>query len=321
MRSTAGAAGFALALLACQPRDQRATSSPPVDSVPAAPVATATGATQDDTAFDRPVDDRYLGERLEGQFGFVPKMAWIIPPHRLIAEVLLTAPRTLGHRGVEAWTFHDTIPPDRAMELRREQHLSCEGTGPLYEYSGEDVPQPFAERVLLINSSGPEIRAEGVISAAPSSSWIADAIRIVLARRSSAAHRDTTATGAPGGEFYSFHGAYDTSAAADEANGTHGVRYLIRRAVLLHGPGGAVVASSITNVAPVECDGCGTPTITDGFGTVFALIQVFRIQGFPHPVLLFDTSTVEGRALSLETFDEGGVYRSYREYEYVVNCF
>ena len=114
---------------------------------------------------------------------------------------------------------------------------------------------------------------------------------------------------------------YDTSAAADEENGTHGVKYLVRRGLFLHAPNGTVIGSDVKRVEPMECDGCGTPTITDSFGTVFDVIQVLHLPGFPHPVLLLNTSTVEGRALSLTTFDDAGVYRSYRLYEYVVNCF
>jgi len=265
-------------------------------------------------------DDDYIGARFKQYFGSAPSLAWVVPPHRLITEKRHATPRTFASGGFEAWTYQATLPVEPAMDLRREWHVACESNGSLYEYSGEGPPLEFPERVLLIDSAGADVRT-GLVTLAAEPSWLADGLAILFAGRRAAAHRDTAFSAAAGDEFYSFHAAYDTSASADEEMETHGVKYLIRRGLLLHGPGGAVIASKVTDVPAVECDGCGTPTITDDFGTVFAVLRVLRLPGFPHPVLLLNTGTVEGRALSLATFDEGGEYRSYRLYEYVVSCF
>jgi len=61
-------------------------------------------------------------------------------------------------------------------------------------------------------------------------------------------------------------------------------------------------------------------TYEAGIDRLYDVENVFVIPGFPYPVLLLDTSTVEGRALSLVTFTPDGYYATYRIYEYVVNC-
>lgn len=245
-------------------------------------------------------------------------MAWVVAPHRFLTERQLETARTLGSRGVETWTYKATIAADSAKQLRRERHVACDSDGPLYEYSGEGPSLEYPERVLLIDSSGADIRA-GLVNVRSDSSWLSGALAKLLGSRD-LAHRDTAFSTAPGDEFYSFLGAYDTSGSADQEMGTHGVKYLVRRGLFLHGSGGTVMASAVTDVPARECDGCGTPTVTDVFGAVFDVIQVLRVSGFPHPVLLLNTSTIEGRALSLETFDDAGAHQSYRWYEYVVNC-
>ena len=50
------------------------------------------------------------------------------------------------------------------------------------------------------------------------------------------------------------------------------------------------------------------------------MLLAFESPIFPNPVLVVDTSTVEGRALSMITFDTNGLKSEWRDYEYVVNC-
>jgi hypothetical protein len=305
------ASWLALALLACQSHDERAASSPSEDSLVASVVA-ETSATPSDSQPRRDEGDAFVGLKAS--------MAWVVAPHRLLTERRLATARTLGSRGIETWTYKGTIAVDSAKPLRRQQHVACDSDGPLYEYTGDGPSLEHAERVLLIDSSDAAIGA-GLVNVRPDSSWLSGVLTKLLAKRQDAAHRDTAFSAAAGDEFYSFHAMYDTSAAADEENGTHGVKYLVRRGLFLHTSNGAVIASEVSDVEAVECDGCGTPTISDNFGTVFDVIQVVRVPGLAHPVLFLDTGTVEGRALSLVMFDAAGAYRSYRLYEYVVNCF
>lgn len=69
------------------------------------------------------------------------------------------------------------------------------------------------------------------------------------------------------------------------------------------------------------CDGCerlGYDPAPDK--SSFLLINTFVAEAFPFPLLLLDSSTVEGRALSFTTFTLEGKYDEFRLYEYVVNC-
>lgn len=317
-RLAALAIGLALALLACQSQGERATTSRPADATPAASISADTGATPARRWL--PEGDGYIEERLKKQFGSAPALAWVVPPHRLLAEERRATARTWSRRGVQSWTYRATLPVERARELRHQYHVACESEDSLYEYTAEGRSLEYAERVLLVDSAGAEVRA-GLVSIPAESWWMSSALAVLLAGRPAAAHRDTAFSAAAGTEFYSIHGAYDTSANADAEMGTNGEKYLVSRVLQLHEPGGTVIASHFREVDIPECDGCGVPTITDHIATVFSILQILQIPSFPHPVLLLNTSTVEGRALSLVTFDDAGEYRSYRLYEYVVNCF
>ena len=68
------------------------------------------------------------------------------------------------------------------------------------------------------------------------------------------------------------------------------------------------------------CADCATPTYDDSLRGLFSVLNGFSLPGFRYPVLLRNTGTIEGRAISLVTFDEAGEYQEQREYEYVVTC-
>ena len=49
-------------------------------------------------------------------------------------------------------------------------------------------------------------------------------------------------------------------------------------------------------------------------------LNIFELAGFAYPVLLLDTGTFKGRALSLLTFTPDGKVTQLCIYEYVVHC-
>ena len=114
---------------------------------------------------------------------------------------------------------------------------------------------------------------------------------------------------APKRSFYSFAAAYDSATQA-----------LITSALILHDSTGAILAHATKDTAAFACDGCARPSYRDGLDALYYVVTEVELPGFPYPVLLLDTSTVEGRALSLVTFTPLGAYSEYRVYEYVVNC-
>jgi len=96
---------------------------------------------------------------------------------------------------------------------------------------------------------------------------------------------------------------------------------LVRSALLLHEASGKVRAASVDDSTDyLQCDGCTVPTYEEGVAVLYRPVNMFVLPGLPYPTLLLDTSTYEGRALSLVTFTPGGRLAEYRIYEYVVNC-
>jgi hypothetical protein len=85
---------------------------------------------------------------------------------------------------------------------------------------------------------------------------------------------------------------------------------------------GVVVAKKETKYTGEEefCDGCGTPTFDYGSRQFYATYGLLESPLFKYPILLLDTSTVEGRAVSMGTFNLDGKFDEIRRYEYVVHC-
>jgi len=92
-----------------------------------------------------------------------------------------------------------------------------------------------------------------------------------------------------------------------------------RLGVFLHSETGQIIASDVTDNNG-WCDGCAVPTFQDGIDPIFRVVNLFTLPGLKYPVLLLDTSTVEGRSLTLATFSPAGKYSSHLFYEYTVAC-
>jgi hypothetical protein len=111
--------------------------------------------------------------------------------------------------------------------------------------------------------------------------------------------------------FYSLHKLYSRKTGL-----------LRQEAIVLHGKNGVILAHEITRNldSGQPCDGCGIPSYVDPWSGLYRPLNMFELPGFAYPVLLLDTSTDEGRALSLLTFTPQGKVTEFRVYEYVVHC-
>lgn len=67
------------------------------------------------------------------------------------------------------------------------------------------------------------------------------------------------------------------------------------------------------------CDGCPMLDYYQSFTYVFDVINTLVFEKNDYPMLYLDTSTVEGRAISLVYFDNEGAHE-HRDYEYFVPC-
>jgi hypothetical protein len=92
-----------------------------------------------------------------------------------------------------------------------------------------------------------------------------------------------------------------------------------RSGTFLQNEDGTILGSDITEVnGEPQCADCEAATYENELPKP---INIYTLPFFPFPVLMLDTSTVEGRATSLQTFAKDGSFSDYRLYEYVVSCF
>ena len=252
-----------------------------------------------------------------------PNLAWIIPPGRLLTTQHSPHATVLSARGIEGWTYDSMIGPHEVAALRSQYSVGCDLTPDqsLYSYSLPGAVVDSTDRVFASISPPPDDAGAGLVPVAIPAAILASLHDSLRTGHPGATFRDTAFAAAAGEEYFSFHAVYDTSSTRDSEVEKQGGRYLVRQALALHAATGKVLGWTVSDIGEQMCDGCGIPGPEHSFRAVYDVEQVFRVPGLPHPLLLLDTSTVEGRALSLVTFDQAGAYSVYRDYEYVVGCF
>ena len=257
-------------------------------------------------------DSRESGRLIDSVFrhilGEAPRMGWSTPDRFLAAE---------RHRKIHIWsaaadhiavaTYSGALSSAEHAELAKTTHLACDTKGPLGQYTLTPAESLVRDRAFYTSVEPPSNTRVGLVGRRLTDSERA-ALHTSLAVTDSVRYIDT-AFAAPSGAFFSVDAAYDR-----DGN-------LIKSALVLHDSSGAVIGSQIRGADAFECDGCGEPTIGEGFRRLYDVYNAFIVPGFPYPLLLLDTSTVEGRALSLLTFiTKGTDADEYRIYEYVVEC-
>jgi len=96
---------------------------------------------------------------------------------------------------------------------------------------------------------------------------------------------------------------------------------LLRKGLFLQDRSGKIVGKKIENVnGEEECDGCAVLKYRDGLKYIYPVLNLITLPGLPYPVLMEDSSGVEGRAIDLFTFTSTGTASQYRIYEYMVTC-
>lgn len=96
---------------------------------------------------------------------------------------------------------------------------------------------------------------------------------------------------------------------------------LFRQGLFLEDHTGKILGRRIEDINGEEqCDGCAVLTYRDGLKLIYPIENLFLFPELPYPVLLEDSSTVEGRAIDLFSFSATGEPSLYRKYEYMVTC-
>lgn len=314
-----------LLLHGCKERQQSVVSKQAADEsprvTPQAPIAVHSphlGPAGPDTSLidSEPQDPHadlrggdYILSVFQKELGEAPRIGWFLSKRFLAAE---KHPRLYIYSTdavIDTAVFERTLSATQHDSLARQEHLACDSKGPLAEYQLDSTPRRQIGRAFYTSRLPAGTVRATLAFRAPAASELAAARALLAPARSSVVYRDTILGGSPGNTSYSVTALYDSA--------THG---LLKSALILLDSASRVVGSQVKVSSDFACDGCGEPIYEEGLGRLYDVMNMFELPGFAYPVLLFDTGTVEGRALSLVTFTPEGGYNEYRIYEYVVTC-
>jgi hypothetical protein len=266
-------------------------------------------------ALPRAQHSSYISEQFQKAAASEPGLAWIVPPDTAIVgqkheKIFLYSESA---RLLEAH-YLGPLPTERIPTLQKDHAFLCDPLGEEFQahtYKIQGAPVEEAQRAFYTTGrfEGAEI-LDGHFSPLPKN-LRSNAVAALRPETPDPLHHSFRLTFKTTPVSYSFHGLYHP-----------GSEEMFLFATLLHDAEGEVLGSQTWTVGPDDpiCADCGTPTYDDSLKGLFAVRKVFSLPGFRYPVLLRDTGTIEGRAISLVTFDESGEYQEQREYEYVVNC-
>lgn len=261
--------------------------------------------------------DEDKGQYIETTFmehiGEVPSMAWMLEPDVIITNKKMKNVILYTRAGsIETARYVRSYSDAEIDHIRKESCIALE-PGKFYQYQlekeGEGVPSD-QDRAFYTKASFP-----GEIKAGYSYVQLEDdGFSRVMGLREFKDRpflHNYVAIQATGSKYvYSFHGLYDPK-----------TKELYRKGLVLQALDGRILAKQFWNESwDTVCDGCPLPLYSDSMVSLFYFVNSFHIRQFTYPLLLLDTSTVEGRALSFVTFSPDGKYSEYRDYEYVAEC-
>jgi hypothetical protein len=251
----------------------------------------------------------YIAQVFVAEIGESPRMGWLVPPERVLAkerhhELFLYASSETPFRA----QFSQLVSPAEHRLITRTYHVACESDSALAAYE-LSTPISAAGRVLYTSGSFAEKPLAGIVPIAVPPEQLVQVSQLLEWPPDSSLQLHQAYGVALGYPFYSTHALYDSSTES-----------LVQSALMLHDSKGNVIAWSVAEAREYECDGCAIPSRTDGLRVLYYVMNIYSLPGFLYPVLLLDSSTMEGRALSLVTFTPEGEQAEYRIYEYVVNC-
>lgn len=251
----------------------------------------------------------YIAQVFVAEIGESPRMGWLVPPERVLAkerhrELFLYASTEIPF-GAQ---FSQLVSPEEHRLITRTHHVACESDSALAAYE-LSTPISAAGRLLYTSRSFTEETLAGIVPIAVSPEQLVQVSQLLEWPLASSLQLHEAYGVGLGLPFYSTHALYDSSTES-----------LVQSALVLHDSKGNVIAWGVAEAPEYECDGCAIPSRTDGLRVLYYVMNIYSLPGFPYPVMLLDTSTMEGRALSLVTFTPEGEQAEYRIYEYVVNC-
>jgi len=256
----------------------------------------------------------YVYTQLHAVLGEFPKLAWALPDGMVAAESLY--PQIAVYSGsptVEVAKLQQKLSPAETLKFADTNRIACDAhlaqnPQAFSLYSSATKTREHNPQVLF-TSKAPVGMSVG-FRRGPLDDQLGAEVWKRMKPESPKQLRKSFVIGQEGTSYlYSFAALY------------YGPNQEVSRyGVFLHSDGGQIVASQITDPNGEWCDGCAVPTFRDGIDQVFLVVNLFALRGFKYPVLILDTSTVEGRSLTIATFSPEGKYSSHLFYEYTVGC-
>ncbi|MBI2680820.1 MAG: hypothetical protein HYX25_07425 [Candidatus Solibacter usitatus] len=259
-----------------------------------------------------PSPEGYIEKIFETRIGELPRMGWFAPTHGFLAEegaakeVNLFAPVGLPSIGRKK----ERVARSEIMLLRKMYRIACEIEETDHLTAFDVGGETGAERALYTTRKILGETHAGIVTIPLDGTLMARVNRLLKWPSEGTLRRDEAIGVRTQSFYYSLHKLYNTKTGL-----------LSQEAIVLHRKDGEILAHSLTAFDPARlCDGCAIPSYVDASSGTYLPLNMFELPGFVYPVLLLETGTTEGRALSLLTFTPDGKLTEFRVYEYVVHC-
>ncbi len=257
-------------------------------------------------------DDKYIGNIFESRIGELPRMGWFAPPYGFVVQddapaVFFYAPVGMPLTGKKKGTVSATD----AKSVRTLYGEACE-IGDTDHLTAFDVGAETDDgRALYTTKKLPGETRSGLVTIPLDRNEMTSVNRLLKWPDQGTLRRDEAIGVRAQSFFYSLNKLYKPATGL-----------LSEEAIVLHGRNGQILAHELHTEldAGQPCDGCGIPRYAYPGSGLYNPLNMFELTGFAYPLLLLDTSTFEGRALTLLTFTPDGMATDFRVYEYVINC-
>lgn len=248
-----------------------------------------------------------------------PQLGWILPNGDVVTEIAAKEITIIARNSnLQIAPQIGIIPAKEVPAFIRKNQVDCDqidekAPQPIYRYTAKMPTSKFASQVLVvprllsaeIKSGHEEFKPTDMqlkplwkeMKLLPGQKHLLHAIRQANDGQQSANF------------FFSYVTTY----------GKNGVES--RQGVFLQDQTGKILGRQIEDLDEDHaCDGCGLSTYEDDRHLMSLSVNLISIATLPYPMVLQDSSTIEGRAIDLFTFSASGQPSHYRPYEYMVTC-
>ena len=250
---------------------------------------------------------RYIDSLFRAQIGEAPRLGWFLGDKTFLTGEKHPRVYVLsGEPLVIEGEFQRVASNSEHRKITDTAKVACDDDGGLAFFDVVRAPTDDS-RAFFLAAPLPQPYQVGVRRRASTEAEVAVA-RSILKVNQAAAYLDGALTVNGSEATYLLTAAYDT------VN-----KEVLAGAIILQN-GGTVIGFERSTPNDFGCADCAPPTLDDGLRRLYPVINGYTLRRFAYPVLLLNTSTNEGQARSLATFDPRGKYGEYRSYEFVVNC-